>query len=115
MERLLLTRPSRTRGARSGRRCGSGSKRRETGALTGAPIEHEDPECTRCRPDRPPAGPMPRPLLLALEDRASRLLVVDHEGERCAIAPAAEEQVAVDVDVGVGQGTGQTGHPAGPV
>ena len=49
---MLLTGPPARRGARSGRRCGSGSKRCETGALTGAPIEHEGAQHTRYGPDR---------------------------------------------------------------
>ena len=45
--RMLLAGPSRTCGARSGREGGSGSAAWETGALTGAPIEHVRQECTR--------------------------------------------------------------------
>ena len=45
-----------------------------------------------------------------------RLLgIVDHERERRPVAPAAQEQVAVDVDAGVGELAREPGHAARPV
>src|SRR3972149_6855403 len=57
-----------------------------------------------------PVRPAGRLWPSALEDRAGLLRVVDHEGEHRPVAPATEEEVAVDVHAGVGQSARDAGH-----
>src|SRR5438046_3747647 len=59
--------------------------------------------------------PPPAALARALQDRAINFRLVHHEREHRAVAPAAEEEVAVDVHAGVGEGTGDSGHAARPI
>ena len=97
---------ARGRASATGRRPWSGP----TGswARTTRASRTRSPASSRRRCSRPSCGGLASwpawPPRLALQDRASLLRIVDDEGEHGAIAPAAEEEVAVHVDAGVGQG-----------
>ena len=66
----------------------------------------------RSSPSPPSVGQRDR-RVSALEDGAGLLGVVHDEGEHGAVAPATEEEVAVDIDAGVSQGPRDASHAAG--